>query len=75
MAVVKSPKNNKSKTKWILQRSHSKSSKACLSNLKFKSSAVRFKSSTFNNFNIHEKYLTTKILNSSNLISKKNDFV
>jgi len=63
MAVVKSPKNNKSKAKWILQKSRIKLLKTCLSNSKSKSNAHKFKLSTFNNFDIHEKYITSKILN------------
>ena len=75
MAVVKSPKNNKSKTKWILQKSRSKSLNVCLLNSKFKSNTNKFKLSTFSNFNIHEKYVTSKILNNYKLKSEKNDFV
>jgi len=75
MAVVKSPKNNKSKTKWILQKSRSKSFKTCLLNLKFKSNASKFKLSTFNNFDIHEKYITSKILNKVTWNPQKNDFI
>lgn len=62
MAVVKSPKNNKCKYKWILNKSLKKSLKVRWSINKSKNNFNKYKLSTFSNFNIHEKYVISNIL-------------